>query len=155
MRLFKSEKYQIMNKSTLSVIAFLVLTLPTFAQDWKTDFDSAKKEAHDANKKLIMVFQGSDWCAPCMKLNQEIWSSEAFKNYAKEHYVLLKVDFPRKKANALPAEQQEKNGQLAETYNKNGYFPFVVVLDPQGKVVGETGYKHISPEEYISQLNSL
>lgn len=144
-----------MNKSTFSLLAILLLAIPAFSQDWKTDFQTAQAEASNSNKKLIIVFQGSDWCAPCMKLDQEIWSSETFKTYAKDHFVMLKVDFPRKKANALPAEQQEANGQLAEQYNKSGYFPFVVVLSPEGKVIGETGYKHIPPEQYIEQLNAF
>ena len=138
------------------VITLLFAVVSTLsAQDWKTNFSEAKAEAQKENKKLIMVFQGSDWCAPCMKLNREIWSSEDFQSYAKDHYVMLKVDFPRKKDNALPDEQQIQNGKLAETYNKKGFFPFVVVLDPKGQVIGETGYKHITPDEYIHLLNSL
>lgn len=143
-------------KKLIAPILLLFMAVSTLsAQDWKTDFNDAKAQAQKENKKLIMVFQGSDWCAPCMKLNREIWSSDTFKSYAKDHYVMLKVDFPRKKDNALPKEQQTKNGQLAETYNKKGFFPFVVVLDSKGKEIGETGYKHISPDEYINLLNSL
>ena len=144
-----------MKKSTFFFFLFMLVIQGASAQNWKTDFGQAQKEANDSHKKLVMVFQGSDWCAPCMKLNNEIWSSDTFKNYAKDHYVMLKVDFPRKKANALPKEQQEKNGKLAETYNKNGYFPFVVILSPEGKLIGETGYKPISPGEYIDHLNSF
>lgn len=144
-----------MTKLALSLVTLLLVTFSSYAQDWKTDFNTAKQEAQANNKKIIMVFQGSDWCAPCMKLNQEIWSTDTFKNYAKDNFIMLKVDFPRKKEHALPTEQQEANGHLAEVYNKNGYFPFVVVLDPDGKVIGETGYKHLSPDEYILHLNSL
>lgn len=143
-------------KKLIAPILLLFAVVSTLsAQDWKTNFDEAKAEAQKEDKKLIMVFQGSDWCAPCMKLDREIWSSDTFKAYAKDHYVMLKVDFPRKKDNALSEEQQAQNGELAETYNKKGFFPFVVVLDPQGQVIGETGYKHISPDEYIKHLNSL
>jgi len=48
-----------------------------------TDFEQAKTVAAEENKKIILVFQGSDWCAPCTKLDKEIWSAEEFKNYAK------------------------------------------------------------------------
>ena len=40
-------------------------------------------------------------------------------------------------------------------YNKQGFFPFVVVLDEEGKVLGETGYKKVEPIEYINILNSF
>ena len=102
-----------------------------------------------------MVFQGSDWCAPCIKLEQEIWSSDEFKSYAEDHFVLLKADFPKRKKNALVKEQQEANNHLAEVYNKQGFFPFVVVLDKEGKVLGETGYNKVEPKEYIKILTSF
>jgi thioredoxin-related protein len=126
-----------------------------FAQDWQTDFDKAKEKAKAGNKPIILVFQGSDWCAPCIKLNRQIWSSEEFKNYSADHFVLLLADFPRKKQNMLPVEQQKKNEQLADTYNSNGYFPLVVVLDKDGKMLGQTGYKKISVKEYINLLESF
>lgn len=133
----------------------LLISFSSLAQDWQTDFELAKKQATDKNQHIILVFQGSDWCAPCIKLDKEIWSTDVFKAYAKDHFVLLKADFPRRKANALSVEQQEKNNQLAEKYNLNGYFPLVVVLDKEGKVLGETGYVKTSPTEYISILESF
>lgn len=140
---------------TLLFTLMLFITFSSFAQDWLTDINVAKKQATEKNQHIILVFQGSDWCAPCMKLDKEIWSTDEFKAYAQEHFVLLKADFPRRKANALSAEQQEKNNKLAEKYNLNGYFPLVVVLDKEGKVLGETGYVKTSPTEYISILESF
>ncbi len=144
-----------MNIKSMLTLVFICLGMMVYAQEWHTDFDQAKAIAAKDNKKIIMVFQGSDWCAPCIRLDHEIWSSEQFTAFAKDHFVMLKVDFPRKKANALPREQQEKNNKLAETYNKEGFFPFVVVFDPQGHKIGETGYKKIAPEEYIQHLLSF
>jgi len=139
----------------LMLISFLFLSsINMFSQNWLTDIDEAKKIAASENKTIILVFQGSDWCAPCIKLDREIWSTEEFKAYAKEHYIMLQADFPRRKKNALSKEQQEKNNALAEKYNKNGYFPFVVVLDKNGKVLEEIGYLKTTPSKYIEQLNT-
>jgi hypothetical protein len=44
-----------------------------FSQDWKIDFEAAKKLASDQDKNIIIVFSGSDWCAPCIKLDKNIW----------------------------------------------------------------------------------
>ena len=90
-----------------------------------------------------------------MKLEREIWDSDVFKSYAKTNYVLLKADFPRRKKNALSKSQQDHNNKLAEQYNKNGYFPLVVVLNANGKVLGEAGYKKMKPQDYIDWLNSF
>lgn len=144
-----------MKRIAIFSIVFIISAMIARAQDWQTDFEAAKAIAAKENREIIMVFQGSDWCAPCIKLDQEIWSSDEFKTYAKDHFVMLKVDFPRRKANALSPEQQEKNNKLAEAYNKKGFFPFVVVLDPQGNKLGETGYKKMTPGEYITHLSSF
>lgn len=138
----------------LSIFLFCTLSSVN-AQEWLTDINAAKEIALQKNQRIILVFQGSDWCAPCIKLEKEIWSSEEFKTYAKNNLVLLKADFPRKKKNRLSEIQQEKNNQLMEKYNTQGYFPFVAIIDKKGKKLGSTGYKKISPSEYIKLLNSF
>lgn len=125
------------------------------AQDWQLDFAKAKALAQQEKKPIIMVFQGSDWCAPCIKLDRQIWSSEPFKSFAQKHAILLKVDFPKRKKNELPAEQKIHNQKLAGKYNQNGYFPYVVVVDATGQVQGSTGYKNSTPEEYINLLKKM
>lgn len=149
-----TEKYKIM-KTALIFISLFFLSFTINAQEWHVDYTKATEEASKSNKKIILVFQGSDWCAPCIKLDRKIWSTEMFKAYAKTHFVLLKADFPRRKKNKLPKNQEEKNQLLAEKYNQQGYFPLVVVLDKKGKVLGQLGYENIAPKEYIKQLSSF
>lgn len=144
-----------MQKIIVIGLLFFGFALTANAQEWLTDIEKAKEVAAKEDRNIILVFQGSDWCAPCIKLEKEVWSTDEFKDYAEDHFVMLKADFPRKKQNALPAEQQERNKKLAERYNQNGYFPLVVVLDKEGNVLGETGYKKITPKEYIELLESF
>jgi len=139
------------NRFILSIAFFAMVSIAS-AQEWQTDFDQAQAIATKDNLSIILVFQGSDWCAPCMKLEKEIWSTKEFIELAKGNFVMVKADFPRRKKNALSPEQQESNNKLAAKYNTNGYFPFVVVLDKEGKVLGETGYKKMSPTDYFSSL---
>ena len=134
-------------------ILFFAITLN--AQQWETDFDKAKARAAEKDLPIVLVFQGSDWCAPCIRLDREIWATEAFRAYAETHFVMLRADFPRRKQNALPPAQAEANARLAELYNKNGIFPMVVVLDAQGNVKGRAGYERLSPEDYIKLLESF
>ena len=125
------------------------------SQEWQTNFEEAKKIATEQDKNVVIVFSGSDWCAPCIKLDKNIWQSEAFKKEAAAEWVLVKANFPRKKANELPKEQTEHNRKLAEKYNLEGSFPLVVVLDKNGKVLGKMGFKNVSPEEYIKMIHAL
>lgn len=134
------------------VYVFLLMGTLGYAQDWKTNFEEAKKEATEQDKKILLVFSGSDWCAPCIKLDKNVWQSDIFKTESKSKLILLKADFPKKKANLLSAELTESNKKLAEKYNKEGNFPLVVLLDKNGKVISMTGYKNVSAEEYLKLL---
>jgi thioredoxin-related protein len=139
-------------------IIFAMLILVSnygLAQNWQTDFEEAKRIASEQNKNIIIVFSGSDWCAPCIKLDKNIWQSEAFKSEAAKEWVLVKANFPRKKANELSKEQTEHNRKLAKKYNIEGSFPLVVILDKSGKVLGKMGFKNVTPEEYITMIHSL
>ena len=90
-----------------------------------------------------------------MKLEKNIWESNEFIKDSNNHFVLLRADFPKKKSNSLSKEQQEQNNKLAEKYNTQGLFPLVAVLNKDGKILGTTGYKNISPHEYVAMLHSL
>jgi len=146
-----------MRKYALITILFVLImnTARLSAQEWRTDWDTAKVEAEQANKKLILVFSGSDWCIPCIKLEKEIWENSSFIQYAEQHYVLFRADFPKRKKNKLPETIQHLNDRLASEYNPKGYFPLVVVLDTQGKVKGQLGYEKLSPEAYIALIEQL
>jgi thioredoxin-related protein len=137
------------------VSLFILIFSFSYSQNWKTNFDEAKQEALKENKNILLVFSGSDWCAPCIKLDNVVWKSEAFKLEAEKSWVTYKADFPKKKANQLSPEQTEKNNKLAEKYNRNGSFPLVILLDKTGKVIGMTGFKNISATEYIQLIHSL
>lgn len=137
------------------MLLFITVLLSTAltAQEWQSNYAEALAYAQAQDKPIILVFSGSDWCAPCIRLDREIWQSEEFKKYAKENYILYRADFPRKKSNKLAEGVALQNKALADLFNPKGHFPLVVVLDKNEKILGQTAYKKLSPSEYISQLN--
>lgn len=141
------------NKGFLILLLFIATI--GYSQDWKHNLEEAKKEATEQNKKILLVFSGSDWCGPCIKLDKNVWQSDAFKTENQKSWVLIKADFPKKKANILSPELTASNDKLAEKYNSDGNFPLVVLLDKNGKVIGKKGYLNISAEDYIQALHSL
>ncbi|MFD2565436.1 thioredoxin family protein [Aquimarina rubra] len=143
-------------RKIISIITLMLMSMSSLtAQEWLTNFNEAKDIASNTNKNIVLVFAGSDWCAPCIKLERQILNTEKFLKYAKENYILVKADFPRKRKNQLPENLQEQNKQLAEAYNKSGGFPLVVMLDKEGKKLGEIGYKKVTPDAYIEILNKM
>ncbi|MDZ7613755.1 MAG: thioredoxin family protein [Flavobacteriaceae bacterium] len=142
-------------KTLYSILLFVLFSNLASGQQWLTNFEEAKKQATEKNQNIVLVFQGTDWCAPCIKLDKEIWSTETFKSQGETHFVMLKADFPRKRKTNWTRCSKNKMQQLAEKYNKSGYFPFVVLLDKEGNVLGEMGYKKTSPDAYIEELKSF
>ncbi|MDA9036235.1 thioredoxin family protein [Flavobacteriaceae bacterium] len=136
-------------------VFLFLLSFSLTAQNWETDWKVATQKSKKNNQKLILVFSGSDWCIPCIKLEKEIWEAESFKAYALENYVLLRADFPKRKKNALSKEKQTHNDKLAERFNAAGYFPLVVVISPEEKVLGQLGYEKSTPEKYIELINAF
>ena len=137
------------------IIIFLFIGTTGYSQNWKTNFEEAKIEAAKENKNILLVFSGSDWCAPCIKLENVVWKSDAFQEEVAKSWVVYKADFPKKKANQLSPELSERNKKLAEKYNKNGIFPLVVLLDKTGKIMGMTGFKNVSAADYIELIHSF
>ena len=145
----------------LSFCLFLLLTVTGVqAQNaapaaWSTDLAQALQLAKTTNKPVLAVFSGSDWCKPCIMLKQEVFDKPEFEQYAKDRFVLARFDFPRSKKNKLPAAQTKINEQAAAQLNKEGSFPLVVLLSPEGKVLAKTGYRPGGVAAYDAYLTQL
>jgi protein disulfide-isomerase len=116
---------------------------------WHTDLAKAQAQAKTEKKKVMLNFTGSDWCGWCIKLNKEVFSTPEFAEYAKKNLVLVEVDFPNKKKQS--AEQRKSNQALQNKYGIEGY-PTLVVLDGEGKKVGQLGYVKGGPKAWIAQF---
>lgn len=154
--LYSNKIFMIMKIKQFTPIVFFFLgTLFLSAQQHTKTFKEALLTAKETNKKVLLVFAGSDWCAPCMKLEKNILHTPEFKDLADEKFVLYKADFPMRKKNKLPESKQKENGALAEKYKQNGIFPLVVVLTNEGKELGRMSYKNIAPVTYFNKLTSF
>lgn len=119
---------------------------------WTTDHRAALAEAKEQNKKVFMFFTGSDWCVWCKRLQAEILSTPEFARYAADNLVLLELDFPQRTRQS--SEVKSQNASLARRYQIQGY-PTVIVLDENGKALGQLGYQPGGPTAFISRLKSL
>lgn len=122
---------------------------------WSADLTQALQLAKNTNKPVLAVFSGSDWCKPCIMLKQEVFDQPEFAQYAQDKFVLALFDFPRSKKNKLPAAQTKTNEQAAAQLNKEGSFPLVVLLSPEGKVLAKTGYRPGGVAAYDAYLTQL
>ncbi|GAA4498633.1 hypothetical protein GCM10023172_15970 [Hymenobacter ginsengisoli] len=125
------------------------------ATAWTSSLPTALEQAKASQKPVLVVFSGSDWCKPCMQLKQEVFDQPEFMQYAKDKFVLARFDFPRNKKNALSKDQTKLNESAAAQLNKEGAFPAVVLLSPEGKVLARTGYRPGGVAAYDAYLDQL
>lgn len=86
-------------------------------------FDEALKAAKQENKLVFIDFY-TDWCGPCKKMANEVFPQKMVGDFMNEKFVNLKFN----------AEKEGK--ELAARYKVSAY-PTFVILDTEGKVVGE------------------
>jgi thioredoxin-related protein len=137
----------------LFVALFGLFAVPTL---WMGNFSEAQKQAKAMHKQILINFSGSDWCGPCIRLRKEILESESFEQYAAANLLLVRADFPRQKKNQLSKEQIKLNESLAEVYNKDGKFPYTVLVDENGKVLKSwDGFPEESAQAFVSEIDKL
>lgn len=137
-------------KKTLT-IAFLLVISFTFAQ--QKSFTNSIETAKTENKKVLLYFSGSDWCAPCVKFKKFIVNTPEFQTFATENLVIYNADFPRLSKNKLGKEVEKENETLADKYNSKGLFPLILLLDAEGNVVKKwEEFPKETVEEFIGKL---
>jgi protein disulfide-isomerase len=147
----------------VTLAAFAVATT-TFAADpaptkpqapkplWTTDHGAAMKQAKDENKIVLLNFTGSDWCGWCIRLKNEVFNTADFKTFAEKNLVCVEVDFPRGKPQT--PELKAQNRALQAKYQIRGY-PTIVVLDSDGKHLGNLGYQQGGPKVWLNSLKQI
>ena len=143
-------------KALFRSLAVLVATASfAFAgtEGWETNWEEAKAKAKAENKPILINLTGSDWCGWCIKLHKEVFSQQAFKDYAAANLILMEADFPKK--TELSPELKKQNAALKKDYLNEGY-PTVLLLDAEGKKLGEDiGYLKGGPELYVKTIQEL
>jgi protein disulfide-isomerase len=136
--------------------AVVLIASASFAfasEGWLTDWEAAKAKSKAENKPILINLTGSDWCGWCIKMEKEIFSQKAFKEFAAGNLVLMEADFPKKKE--LPAALKKQNAELEKQYLAGGY-PTVFLLDAEGKKLSEDlGTLKGGKDEFIAKLKEL
>jgi thioredoxin-related protein len=141
-----------MSKIAFPILALVLALFATAARaaEWRSDYDKALADAKAANKYVLLDFNGSDWCGPCIEMKKVVFSKPAFLTYASKNLILVDVDYPQRKK--LSEAVTKQNERLARQYDieRSGY-PTVVLLDPSGKALGRLeGYMGETPTDMIA-----
>ncbi len=131
---------------------FFATAAPASAAPWLESYDNAIATARRTGKTVLANFTGSDWCGWCIRLDKEVFSTPRFQQWADQNVVLLKLDYPRRRAQS-PA-LKHRNEQLARKFRVGG-FPTILFIDANGAVVGRSGYRKGGPGPWIGHAGKF
>ena len=80
----------------------------------------------EGTKAVLYVFEGSDWCTNCARLEKNVLADASFLDQINLLDIRIeRIDFPQRKN--LPEEIREHNIQVAEKYAFDGIYPGLVI----------------------------
>lgn len=116
------------------------------------DLDAARKQAKTEHKDILVDFTGSDWCGWCITLDKEVFHTPEFIAGAPAHFVSVQLDYPQR--TKLPAEVEARNKKWRNELKARS-FPDVLLLDENGKVYANTGYRAGGAKVYLEHMEEL
>ena len=128
-----------------------IFAIASLHSEFEKPFADAVALSKKEGKQILLVFSGSDWCHGCMHFKKHVLDKPATLKEIEDNYIIHIVDFPR--SNTLSSEKMKENRELAETYNQEGAFPKILVIDhlqTKSQVVTYTPGAEI---EFIRALN--
>lgn len=129
-------------------LMLLILTTSLGHAQWQTDLNRALRQSE---KPVLLFFTTGRDCERCHSLEENVLKSKEFLDYAQQQFTLVKQDFDNN-----DPEHLEENLLIVEKYNKDGFFPLVVLIAPDGKRMGQIGaYQDETPAQYIAKLKTL
>ena len=147
----------------LPLLASALLALPAAADPssipftgaelgvWTQDYAAATNAAATDGKPVLLDFTGSDWCGWCMLMENKVFTTQEWEDWASSNIYLVTLDFPNDKSK-VPEEYQKRNRALSTQYGVRGY-PTYIVLDPKGEKLGQLGAsRDAKPAKFIRQL---
>lgn len=140
-------------KMILAMCMFVLV--PAYSQHWNENLDDALLLAKDDDKKILLLFTVPDACDTCVALEQNVLQSPEFLSFS-SNFILARADFEHSAQYPVTEAAKAKNLLIVEKYNKDGFFPLVVILDKNAKVIGSRGtYNGETPAEYIASLKAF
>ena len=138
----------------LIVIFALIFFQTSTAQELKmyTNWEETKEIAEKEEKEILIILTGSEWCAPCKKMDKNVIAAREFQEYAHKNLVIFLVD--------LPGGGLHLNSKVYQTYAKfkKDYsaerLPSLVLAERDGKKIKTLTGKMFKLDNVLDQLNT-
>ncbi len=91
---------------------------------------AALARAKEEKKNVYLLFTGSDWCLPCMTLEQTVLQHRLWTTYAASSLVIHVCDFPATRG--LDPETERENNRLKASFGVKN-LPTQIILNGEGE----------------------
>ncbi len=98
-------------------------------EPWLLNFEAAKLTAAREQKRILVLFTGTDWCPPCQEFQAEVAYDPTFLKTFSPSFVFMKVDWLRN--SPQPKAEAEQTARLRQQYGI-ATFPSLLVLAADG-----------------------
>lgn len=106
---------------------------------WAENYTSAKQQAADSGKPIILFFTG-EWCSLCRVMKRQVWADEEVKTLVKSRFIPVEIDV------------DDPDEAAVMTGYKVGGAPVTIITDPQGNALRWRA-GGISKTEFLQLLN--
>ena len=93
---------------------------------WMDDHQDALRQA-EASGRLVLLDFGADWCPPCQKMNQNVFSDPEFAAQLEKWVVPLRVDLSNRRPPPSVGEMIRRHGVEV--------LPTFIVVDTKGQQI--------------------
>jgi len=105
------------------------------------------------HESVLYIFEGSDWCTHCAKLEKNILNNEAFqKEIGLLNVKLERIDFPQR--TKLPPEVRKYNDEIAEKFGFDGTFPTLILARLDSDRTRRIYYHNENVEEMLQMIRN-
>lgn len=121
-----------------------MLSLTIVEINWKTNLEEGLKNQRK-NKKDILIYFGTSWCAPCNVMEKKVFSSSVFTNYS-QNFEMIKIYDDFKKGDKVKYDYFDST---RKKFGINSYPSFIILKNNQKQCHIKTSY---DPIEFIENL---
>jgi len=135
-----------------AVVALVAGSIQAFAgETWHSSYEAALAAATDSGRPVLTVFTGSDWCVHCRHLEENVFHTAAFQDWARGRVVLLMIDLPQQ---GISQQERQQRSQVCVKYGVRT-FPSVLLIAPDGSTItSQSGYKGQTAATWVAAMDS-
>ncbi|MDH5597962.1 MAG: thioredoxin family protein [Cyclobacteriaceae bacterium] len=139
------------------MLIVLILTFDNqkaFAQtiEMLTEWDSALDLAQKENKNILIILTGSEWCAPCKKMDKNVIANPEFQKYAKNELVIFLIDLPGGSLK-IDSKVYKDYTHFKEKFQTNA-LPSLILTEKNGDKIKNLKGKMFDLENVMKQLQT-